>query len=183
MARSRVNGETRQGMSPLDDSFFSRHATDVAPDLIGLVLIAGSIHIRLTEVEAYTSDDPASHSFRGLTARNAPMFGPAGRYYVYLIYGLHHCVNIVTGGVGDGQAVLLRGGVIDGVARSHTDGPGKLARTLGIDRSWNSRPVVVSVPTSRPHLDVNCTTRIGITKAVDVRRRWVVVGDRPTAAS
>jgi DNA-3-methyladenine glycosylase len=164
-------------VASLDDSFFAREATDVAPDLIGLVLNVGSICVRLTEVEAYTSDDPASHSFRGLTARTAPMFGPAGRYYVYLIYGLHHCVNIVTGPVGDGQAVLLRGGIIDGVAPSHTNGPGKLARTLGIDRSWNGRPVAVSVPTPRPHLDVNCTARIGITKAVDVQRRWVVVGD------
>ncbi|MEX0847867.1 MAG: DNA-3-methyladenine glycosylase, partial [Ilumatobacteraceae bacterium] len=116
----------------LDSAFFARDATVVAPELLNTILVIDGIRARITEVEAYTQDDAASHSFRGSTRRNAVMFGPPGLLYVYLIYGMHHCINIVTGESGDGQAVLIRGAVIDGVDPRLTNGPGKLARVLGV---------------------------------------------------
>ncbi len=179
-------------MSPkrLRRSFFARDSTVVAPELLGKRLVVGPCVGRITEVEAYTSDDPASHCFRGRTARNAVMFGPAGRWYIYFSYGMHYCANIVTGEEGDGQAVLLRGveplAGLD-VMRSRrgavadrvlTDGPGKLAQAFGLDLTDSGSPVTVYddgvevlVPPPGP--------RIGITKAADSPRRWVL----PIAAS
>src|SRR5204863_4345175 len=128
---------------PLSRRFFARPSTIVGPDLLGRVLTrvlpsGETLRARIVETEAYERDDPASHAFRGRTARNAVMFGPAGHLYVYFTYGMHHCMNIVTGLAGDGQAVLLRGvspmtGIEAMVARrgrSHhlADGPGKLCQ-------------------------------------------------------
>jgi DNA-3-methyladenine glycosylase len=157
-------------------SFLARDATVVAPELLHKLLRVGSgpgaIDARIVEVEAYTQDDPASHSFRGATARNAVMFGPPGRLYVYFVYGMHHCVNIVTGASGDGQAVLVRAAVIDGVDRRRSNGPGKLTVALGIDRTHDgARANLLDDGAPVPAMTV--TPRIGITKAVDWPRRWV----------
>ncbi len=126
---------------------------EVAPLLLGRVLVSDlggqRVCVRVTEVEAYGAegDDPASHAFRGRTARNASMFGPPGHAYAYFTYGMHWCVNVVTGPEGVGTAVLLRAGeVVVGVetarqrrpaARREVDlarGPARLAAALGIDR-------------------------------------------------
>ncbi len=111
----------------LPRDFFARPSVEVAPDLLGCVLehatAEGSVAVRLTEVEAYAgASDPASHAYRGKTARNAVMFGPPGHAYVYFTYGMHYCVNLVClGEHGSASAVLLRAGAIvagDDLART-----------------------------------------------------------------
>ena len=99
----------------LPATFFERHSTEVAPDLLNKLFIVGGVAGRIVEVEAYSSDDPASHTYRGRTKRNDVMYGSAGHLYVYFVYGMHYCVNIVTGPQGDGQAVLIRAVIVDGV--------------------------------------------------------------------
>jgi DNA-3-methyladenine glycosylase len=157
----------------LPQSFFARHSTEVAPDLLGRVLRVGTHQATITEVEAYSSEDPASHTFRGLTPRNAVMFGPPMRLYVYFIYGMHHCVNIVTGAEGDGQGVLIRSVSVVGMDRRLTTGPGRVCRVLGIDRHLDGTIAVVHQG-SPPEGHVAVTPRIGITKAADWPRRWLV---------
>ena len=168
----------------LDDSFFARDATVVAPQLLNKLFVVNGCAGRITEVEAYTSDDPASHCYRGVTPRNAVMFGPPGHLYVYFSYGVHHCVNVVTGGEGDGQAVLLRAiEPIDGIdvmrarrgpvpARSLTDGPGKLTQALGLDLTDNGRRAEFYddgvPPPDHPHVG----PRVGISRAADWPRRY-----------
>ncbi len=108
-------------MKRLPREFFDRPSTEVAPDLLGCVFWrdspAGLVAVRLVEVEAYQGLlDPASHAFRGQTARNAVMFGPPGHVYVYFTYGMHFCANLVCLPAGQPEAVLLRAGeVISGV--------------------------------------------------------------------
>jgi len=124
---------------PLPVAFFARAADRVARDLLGASLAVrrgdGRIERHVVhETEAYLgAHDLACHGSRGLTPRNAVMFGPAGRWYVYLCYGLHWMLNVVTGPEGVPAAVLIRGA--GGVA-----GPGRLTRALGIDRSFDGRP-------------------------------------------
>jgi DNA-3-methyladenine glycosylase len=129
--------------TPFDRSYFERPSDDVAFDLVGSWLVlhdgANESRVLIVETEAYGgSDDPASHAFRGPTKRNEIMFGPAGYLYVYLIYGMHWCMNVVTGPVDDASAVLLRAGELFAPAKSQEDetvalrGPGNLTRGLGI---------------------------------------------------
>jgi DNA-3-methyladenine glycosylase len=162
----------------LPREFFARPATEVAPDLLGCVLWhaspAGLVAARLVEVEAYRGAiDPASHSYRGRTARNAVMFGPPGHAYVYFTYGMHYCVNLTCQPAGVAEAVLIRAGAVVGgtdlarrrryglahAGRSteastgrngrHRDtdlarGPGRLCQALGIDRSLDGADACVS---------------------------------------
>jgi DNA-3-methyladenine glycosylase len=165
-------------VQPLPPTFAERDATTVAPELLNKLMRVGAYIARITEVEAYTADDPASHSFRGPTARNAAMFGPPGRWYVYLIYGMHHCVNLVTGADGDGQAVLIRSVVIDGVDPKTTTGPGRLTRVLGIDQLLTGTIAELFDDGTPPPFSPLVTPRIGITKAADLPRRWVVPAPR-----
>ena len=144
---------TATGLSAQAASLLRRDSLEVAPALLGAVIAVtdphGHVAIRLTEVEAYRGEeDPGSHAFRGRTARNASMFEAGGCIYVYFTYGMHHCLNIVTGPAGISRAVLLRGGeVVDGTelarerrpaARTDRDlarGPARLCSALGLDRS------------------------------------------------
>jgi DNA-3-methyladenine glycosylase len=154
--------------------FFARDSPVVAPDLLNKVLLVGDVAARIIEVEAYTRDDPASHSFRGRTKRNEVMFGPPGHLYVYFVYGMHYCVNIVTGLEGDAQAVLIRAVICDGLDPRLTNGPAKLCRQLGIDMSMNGALARVVDDGIGPPTTAIVTPRIGITKAVEWPRRWLV---------
>ncbi len=128
----------------------------LAPSLLGAVVRAGPVAIRLTEVEAYAgADDAGSHAFRGQTPRNAVMFGPAGRAYVYFTYGMHWCLNVVTGPAGEPAAVLLRAGeVISGLDLARTRrpgssdrdlarGPARMTKSLGVDGRFNGLDLFV----------------------------------------
>jgi len=166
-----------------------RPAVEVAPDLLGWQIAAVGAAGRIVEVEAYEPDDPASHSFRGPTKRNDVMFGPPGRLYVYLIYGIHLCANVVVGSPGRGSAVLIR--AIEPVAgesvmadrrgierpTSLGSGPGKLCQALGITMAHNgldllnaNSAVHLIEPTVATSSPIVAGPRIGITKATD--RPW-----------
>lgn len=162
---------------PLPHAFFERNTLDVARELIGKQLVYNDFHGIITETEAYFGGDAASHASRGKTPRNAPMFGPAGRTYIYLIYGIYHCLNIVTEAEGFPGAVLIRGLYLmqeDVIL----NGPGKLCRHLSITIQQNE----VSLSTTNDFYvaDINfspsfeCTPRIGISKAKEKPWRFVV---------
>ena len=141
------------GLTPDVAEVLARDSLQAAPALLGAIVTTtspeGPVSVRLTEVEAYRGEaDPGSHAFRGRTARNASMFEAGGIIYVYFTYGMHHCVNVVTGPEGLSRAVLMRGGeVVAGVelarrrrpaARNDRDlarGPARLCAALGLDRS------------------------------------------------
>jgi DNA-3-methyladenine glycosylase len=168
-------------------------APEIGPSLLGWMLSTDIDGVRtsvvITEVEAYTESDPASHSFRGRTRRNASMFGPPGTLYVYRSYGIHWCMNITTGPEGEASALLLRAGVaVAGRSamvarrgrRDHLcDGPGKLCQALGVEGIHDGLDLFAPGPVQvRPGatLPSETTTRIGISKAVDQPWRWVASG-------
>lgn len=151
-------------MLPL--GFFDRRAAVVARDLIGKTIVRerpqGALRLAITETEAYEgTHDLACHSSRGRTARTEVMFGPAGGIYVYRIYGLHWMLNVVTGGIDDAAAVLIRG--VEGVS-----GPGRVAAALGIDRTLNGCPALPSsglwfeAAVASKRIRVQRTPRIGV---------------------
>lgn len=145
--------------TPLPRGFFDRPVLEVAPDLLGRTLVRrtadGPVELRLTEVEAYDgANDPGSHAFRGRTARNSVMFGPAGHAYVYFTYGMWHCLNVVCGPEGAASGVLLRAGEIQvgaELARKRrisarndkelAKGPARLATALDVDRALDGTDV------------------------------------------
>jgi DNA-3-methyladenine glycosylase len=181
----------------------NRSAVAVAPDLIGCTLVrvlptGDLLRGLIVETEAYQPDDPACHSYRGQTRRNAAMFGPPGHSYVYLIYGMYHCLNVVTEATGIGSAVLVRALALDPLparlqpAKPLTRaaaGPGKLCRVLAIDRSLDGQPLCPQHQLWLEHRSpgftsalatgmqrLHQTTRVGITKAVDYPWRWYLAG-------
>lgn len=161
-------------MLRLTPTFAERDATVVAPELLHKLMVIDGRVARITEVEAYTADDPASHSFRGRTPRNAAMFGAPMHWYVYFVYGMHHCVNLVTGAAGDGQAVLVRSVLVEGLPATSTTGPGRLCRELGIDLSWSGRPAELFDDGMPPPAQPLVSPRVGVSKGVELLRRWRV---------
>jgi DNA-3-methyladenine glycosylase len=178
------------GAPPIADrAWFDRPAVQVAADLLGMLLIhesvEGPVAGRIVEVEAYQGpEDLAAHSARGMTPRNAVMFGPAGHLYVYLVYGLHHCANVVCGPGAKPEAVLLRAAQIvqgealarkrrgDVPATSLAAGPGNLGAAFGLDRSLNGVDLLTGpvrlAPGEAPKR-VERTPRVG----VDYAGEWV----------
>lgn len=171
--------------SPLPQSFFARDSLLVARDLIGRVLRRDDVEVRITEVEAYRHPgDSASHCRMGPTPRNAPMWGPAGHAYVYLCYGMHSMLNLVTNAEGEGAAVLIR--AVEPIAGLETirsrrggkldlAGPGKVGAALGLTTKWSGHPLFIAgeleclegTPTGR----VLVGPRVGIDYATPRDRR------------
>ncbi len=175
---------------PID---FTQDSALVAPHLIGAIVTLDGVGGRIVEVEAYDREDPASHSFSGPTARNAAMFGPPGRVYVYRSYGIHWCFNMVCREEGHGAGVLIRAieplhgieamrerrGVHD--VRLLCSGPGRVCQALGITHGHTGMPVdappfLLEWP-AEP-VEVVHGPRIGISKAVDVPWRFGLAGSR-----
>lgn len=154
----------------LDVAFYSRDAETVAKDLLGTTLVHHQNEIiqrsRIVETEAYVGTfDLASHASKGRTKRTEVMFGPPGRAYVYLIYGMYDMLNVVTGQDGDAQAVLIRAVEPLENISGKTDGPGKLARTLGITRALNQHDLAKEplwLEPGTPPREVITAARIGI---------------------
>lgn len=175
----------------------------VARRLLGCVLTANEVAARIIEVEAYLGvDDPASHSYRGRTERNAIMWGPAGHLYVYFVYGMHYCANVVAEADGVAGAVLLRAGeIVDGrslayarrpSARTDADlgrGPARLATALDLTRADNGldlvapdSPVRLLTGKTVPDQDIRTGPRVGIAVAEDLPWRFWVA-DSPAVSA
>ena len=180
----------------LDAEFYDRPVLGVAEDLIGCVVSHGDTSGVIVETEAYHYSEPASHAFGGLTPRTRTLFGPPGRAYMYLSYGIHACLNAVCEPAGVGAAVLIRAlepssGLEEMRARRGVErvedlcsGPGKLTQALGIELADDGvdlakGPVFISErPAGWEHPDVSTDVRIGITKAAELPWRFVATGSR-----
>ncbi|MBI4259298.1 MAG: DNA-3-methyladenine glycosylase [Actinobacteria bacterium] len=183
----------------LPREFYARPSVEVAPDLLGRVLVrilpdGIRLAARIVETEAYREDDPASHSFRGRTARTEVMFGPPGRLYVYFTYGMWFCMNAVTGADGEGSAVLFRAAEpLEGIDRMTRlrrtgdprlllSGPARLCGGLGVSRVHDGADLVdgdgLLIEAGEPvaAADVLVGPRIGITAGVSRPWRFSLAG-------
>jgi DNA-3-methyladenine glycosylase len=157
--------------APLPRSFYDRPTDEVARELIGCLIVhrdGEQVRIaRIVETEAYLGErDLACHSSKGRTPRTEVMFGPPGHAYVYFIYGMHFCLNAVTGPVGCAEAVLIRAAEPIALCHGAADGPGKLCRALGIDRRHNgldltAGPLTIAPGDGRP-LKLARAPRVGV---------------------
>lgn len=178
----------------VEPNWLSRPSTEVSPDLIGCTLVRqcddGSL-LRgiIVETEAYGPNDPACHAYRRRTLRNEAMFGSSGYTYVYLIYGIYYCLNIVTDQTEVASAVLIRALQLETMpnwieattakkSARIAAGPGKLCKVLQIDRSLNAQLLAPGQPLWLEHrapdfsVDLVQTTRIGLTQGAEIPWRW-----------
>lgn len=179
---------------PLGKKFFNQPTVDLAKALLGKYLVYGDLRGIIVETEAYLfNNDPGCHASRGMTARNAPMFKSAGYIYVYLIYGMHHCINIVSGKEGEGEAVLIRAlEPVSGIAKMQRrrntrklenlcNGPGKLTQAFGITKKHNNLSLLkgpLFVFDSKVKPDICAGTRIGLSAGKDLELRFYIRGNR-----
>ena len=184
--------------TPLPRDFYRRDSREVAPDLLNKVLVREGVAGRIVETEAYVGAiDPAAHAYRGMTPRNATMFGPPGHLYVYFVYGMHWCINPVCADEGVGNAVLIRAvAPLAGLeemrarrprARRDVDlcnGPGKLAQAFAITRAADGSDLVTGTAGITivddgvgPPADPGVSPRVGLTVAADLPWRWFVRDD------
>jgi len=182
----------------LPRTFFARPTVEVAQALLGTVLWhdspEGAAAGRIVETEAYLADDPACHASRGMTPRNRPMFGLPGTAYVYFVYGMHYCFNVVTAPPGVGEAVLIR--ALEPLwnlplmrqrrgAKTDADlcrGPARLVQALGLGRADNGRdlcdgPLMVLSGWRENGETVAVSTRIGIAAGADLPLRFYLAGN------
>ena len=173
---------------------FGADAHEVAQQLIGVTVLVDGVGGAIVETEAYDRTDPASHAFPGPTLRNAVMFGPPGRSYVYRSYGIHWCLNFVCREEGHGAGVLIRAiEPTDGLARMRErrglederllcSGPGRVGQALGIDGSFGGhrldRPPFRLLAPEHDGIELLVGPRIGISKAMDVPWRFGLKGSR-----
>jgi DNA-3-methyladenine glycosylase len=194
-AKGTVGGTDSASAARLGVEFFDRSVHDVARELIGCRLLFAGVGGTIVETEAYEREDPASHSYVGITERTKVMFGPPGRAYVYLSYGIHSLLNFVCEPEGDAAAVLIRAlepttGIETmrsrrGKARTDLDlcsGPGKLTEALGVTLADNADrldrdPFLILPPEGAPPAVVT-GPRIGITKATEQPWRFTARGNR-----
>ena len=177
----------------LTRKFFDRSVHKVAPDLIGATLLINGVGGRIVELEAYHHTDPAAHSYRGPTPRNAVMFGPPGFAYVYRSYGIHWCLNFVCESEGSASAVLIRAiEPLEGLAKMRRrrgladerllcSGPGRLAQALAVTRAHNGLaldrlPFELYARDEMPEIATGI--RIGLTKAVELPWRYGIKGSK-----
>jgi len=183
---------------PLPQSFYGRDTVTVARELLGCRLVHNSPQGltvgRIVETEAYMQGDPACHASRGMTQRNRPMFGPPGYVYIYFIYGMYYCFNVVTDREGVGEAVLVRAlEPMEGIPlmqsrrgkKKLTDlcsGPAKLIQAMGIKKEYNGMSLVGDkffiAPRDIPEPEIVTTTRIGIKEGADLPLRFYIAGNK-----
>ena len=166
-------------MERLSYDFFHRHALEVAPDLVGKLLVHGDRYLRISETEAYCGVmDTACHAHKGRTKRTEVLYADAGTIYIYLCYGMHWLMNVITGDIDDPQGVLIRACV-------EADGPGKLTKKLGITGDLNRGSVVNSPDLWIADDGFRCIVRtdkrvgIGYASQEDQDKLWRFILDSP----
>lgn len=184
--------------APLSRAFYNRPAVEVARALLGTVLVHGSTSGVIVETEAYLGlQDRAAHSWRGITPRTRVMFGEPGHAYVYLIYGMYECLNVVAEPEGSPGCVLIRAlEPLEGIPRMQrrrhpgargiedlANGPGKLTLALGITRRHNGAdfttgPLTIHPPEQREEIQIGVSPRIGIKHCADWPLRFFIQGSR-----
>ena len=178
----------------LGQKFYNKSTVELAKALLGKYLVFGELRGKIVETEAYLyRDDPGCHASRGLTSRNAPMFGPAGRSYVYFIYGMYYCLNVVSGKTGEGEAVLIRAlepvlGIEVMQKRRGTtklenlcNGPGKLTQAFGITGEHNDLSLIngeLQIHGSREKPEIEISKRVGLSMGQDLELRFFIKGNR-----
>ena len=189
-AKNKVRLKNKIVQNFFHKNFFCRHSKNVAPDLIGCSLIrnnyrGGLLKGIIVETEAYSQEEEACHGHYKMTSSNKPLFGEPGRFYIYKSYGIHHCLNIVTDKENFASGVLIRSVFISNKNERLASGPGLVTKTFSVDISFNSLEVLNNKSlwisprdSTLEEKDLIQTTRIGISKAKNIKWRWYLKNSR-----